>query len=73
LKKPFTKKGWWNGSRCRLSSNPSTAKKRKRKKEQIINLKVNISTETSESKKMLSNAFDNLKDMNKCPGLSPQH
>jgi hypothetical protein len=26
LKKPFTKKGWWSGSRCSLSSNPSTAK-----------------------------------------------
>jgi hypothetical protein len=29
-KKTFTKKGWWNGSRCRLSLNPSTAKKRKK-------------------------------------------
>jgi hypothetical protein len=26
LKKTFTKKGWWRGSRSRLSSNPSTAK-----------------------------------------------
>jgi hypothetical protein len=27
LKKPFTKKGWWSGSRCSLSSNSSTTKK----------------------------------------------
>jgi hypothetical protein len=25
-KKPFTKKGWWSGQRCRPSSNPSIAK-----------------------------------------------
>jgi hypothetical protein len=27
-KNPITKKGWWSGSTCRPSSNPSTAKKR---------------------------------------------
>jgi hypothetical protein len=30
-KKPITKKGWWNGSRYTLCSNPSTGKKKKKK------------------------------------------
>jgi hypothetical protein len=34
LRKPSQKKGWWSGSRFRLSTNASTAKKRKRKKKE---------------------------------------
>jgi hypothetical protein len=30
------KKGWWSGSRCRPSSNPSTAKKKKKFKRKKI-------------------------------------
>jgi hypothetical protein len=32
LKKPFTKKGWWSGSRCSRSSSPSAEKKKKKKR-----------------------------------------
>jgi hypothetical protein len=32
LEKTITKKGWWNGSRCRPSSNSTTTKKKKKKK-----------------------------------------
>jgi hypothetical protein len=32
LEKTDHKKGWWSGSRCRLSSSPSATKKKKKKK-----------------------------------------
>jgi hypothetical protein len=33
LNKPFTKRGWWTGPRCRaLSSNPGTTKKKRKRK-----------------------------------------
>jgi hypothetical protein len=38
LKKPFTEKGWWSGSRCRFEFKPQYCKKNKTKQKLLLRI-----------------------------------